>query len=327
MRQLGTLPSEREAQRFAAWLITQRIDAHAEQENGSWVVWVRDEDQLPEARQALTQFRERPDDPQYQNAERAAETLLRDEETKRRQTQGNIVEMRGRWRTPGMAGQARRAPLTMAIIGLCVLAALATYSDTMAAGAKAHFGPLYRQLLFVDPFAGLTLDGGIDLFASIRAGQIWRLVTPIFIHYGWSHLIFNLICLYSFGSSIEDRRGSLFMLLLVLTLAVTSNVGQAVEQVVRQQYVPFGGISGVCYGLLGYLWVKHKFDTRERYFLSPGTTFIAMLWLVLCILGDIPPFDRLLPEMFRHVANSAHVVGLLTGAVLAYAPLLVRRPA
>ena len=78
MRQLGTLPSERDARRFAAWLVAQRIEAHAEQESTGWVVWVRDEDQLPAAREAFVHFREHSDDPKYQDAERTAEAVLRD---------------------------------------------------------------------------------------------------------------------------------------------------------------------------------------------------------------------------------------------------------
>jgi len=97
MRQLGTLPNDREARRFAAWLVSQRIEAHAEEESGGWVIWVRDEDQLPRAREALAHFREHPQDPRYQNAEQVAEARLREEEAKRRQALSNVVQMRGRW--------------------------------------------------------------------------------------------------------------------------------------------------------------------------------------------------------------------------------------
>jgi GlpG protein len=327
MRQLGTLPSEHQARQLAAWLTTQKIEAHAEQEAGVWVIWVREEDQLTKAREALAHYREHPDDPRYQNAERAAEAMLREDDAKRRQAQSNVVEMRGRWGTAGgMPGQPRRAPLVMALIGLCILTAIATYADTMVEGKPRPYDPIYRSLLFADPLAQYP-GGGFDMGISIRAGQVWRLVTPIFIHYGWTHLIFNMLFLYSFGSSVEDRRGSLFFLLLVVALAVLSNCGQVVEQTIRGHYAQFGGMSGVDYGILGYLWVKTRFDTRERYFLSPGTTFIAILWLVLCILGDIPPFDQMLPETLRHVANGAHVIGLVAGGVIAYVPLFARRPA
>jgi len=327
MRQLGSLPSEQQARQLAAWLVTERIEAHAEQEAAGWVIWVREEDQLPKAREALAHFRSHPDDPRYQNVERAAESLMREEDAKRRQAQNNVVEMRGRWgAASGPPGQGRRAPLVMALIGLCILTAIATYDDTMVQGQPRPYGPIYRALLFADPLARQA-DGSRDLWISIRGGELWRLVTPIFLHYGWSHLIFNMLFLYSFGSSIEDRRGSLFFLLLVVALAVLSNCGQVVEQTLRGHLAQFGGMSGVDYGLLAYLWVKARFDARERYFLSPGTTFIAILWLVLCLLGDIPPFAGLLPETMRHVANGTHVVGLVAGGVIAYVPLLARRSA
>ena len=49
MRQVGSLPDQRDAERFAAYLVTQGIEAHAEQDSRDWAVWVRDEDQLDQA--------------------------------------------------------------------------------------------------------------------------------------------------------------------------------------------------------------------------------------------------------------------------------------
>jgi GlpG protein len=326
MRQVGTLSSQSEAQRFAAWLVTQQIAAHAEQENGGWVVWVRDEDRLPQAREALAHFREHPGDAKYQDAERTAEAARREEEAKRRQAQGNVVQMRGRWgNTPGMPGQPRRSPVVMVLIGLSALAALMTSDDTMTRHPPPQPGTIYRKLLFVDPVVAQSPNGRIDMWASIRQGEVWRLVTPIFVHYELPHIVLNMIWLYSFGAAVENRRGSLFMLLLVLTLAILSDVGQAGEVMLRGQGVHFGGMSGVGYGLFGYVAVKARFDPYERYFLSPGTTFMALLWFGLCILRDIPPFTALLADAIPPIANTAHGVGLVVGAVIAYLPLLVRK--
>jgi GlpG protein len=86
-------------------------------------------------------------------------------------------------------------------------------------------------------------------------------------------------------------------------------------------------MSGVVFGLFGYLFVKSRFDAKERYFLHPATTFIAMLWFTLCILRDIPPFEGLLSGAIPPVANTAHAIGLIAGATIAYLPLLVRKPA
>ena len=44
MRQIGTLDSEATARRFTAYLLTQGIDAHADEGSDQWQIWVRDED-------------------------------------------------------------------------------------------------------------------------------------------------------------------------------------------------------------------------------------------------------------------------------------------
>jgi len=329
MRQVGSLNTEQEARRFAAWLVAQRIEAHAEQEPSGWVVWVRDEDKLPEAREALAHFREHPDDARYQGAEQTAQAVALEEEVRRKQALGNVVEMRGRWGTPvpGMSGAPRRAPLVKLLIGISAAVAILAFNDTI--NSDSYEGPpgqLYRSLLFVDPAAARSDDGQVDMWGSIRRGEVWRLITPIFIHYDWMHIIFNVMMLYSFGSVIEDRRGTAFMIILVVALAAFSNAGQAIEAMIRGQVSFFGGLSGVVYGLFGFLFVKSKFDSRERYFLHPVTTFIAMLWLALCILAEVPPFSGFLGAI-GNVANTAHVVGLIMGAAIAYVPLLVRKAA
>src|SRR5262245_19799385 len=320
MRQLGTLPTEFAARRFAAWLVSERIEAHAEQEPTGWVIWVRDEDQLPQAREALDHFREHPDDARYQGAEKSAETILRDEEQRRRQALGNVVEMRGRWGSavPGMGGVKRKAPLVKLLISLSALVALLTWGDTMNEGElQGRPGALYLSMVFVDPTAAIGAGNQIDVWASIRRGEVWRLVTPILIHYGLMHIVFNVFALYSFGSVVEERRGSRFFLMLVLAIAILSNAGQAIETSMRHGIPLFGGLSVVVYGLFGYVFIKARYDSRERYYLSPGTAFIAMLWFVLCILRDIPPFHAFLRDAIPPIANSAHGVGLIVGATIA----------
>jgi membrane associated rhomboid family serine protease len=85
-------------------------------------------------------------------------------------------------------------------------------------------------------------------------------------------------------------------------------------------------MSGVGYGIFGYLLIKVRFDNRSHYRLSPATVVIGLLWFVLCLarsfqetaglLSFIPPF-----------ANSAHTVGLFAGMAIAYAPLFIPREA
>ncbi|MFN0019318.1 MAG: rhomboid family intramembrane serine protease [Pirellulaceae bacterium] len=322
MRQLTVLQSEAAARKLVAYLVTERIAAQVDADKTGHIVWVRDEDQLARAKEILAHFQASPDDPKYHGAEKAAESIRRDEERQRREKLGNVVEMRGRWGSG--TGIRRRSPLVIALIAISVLVAILTNG-----GRQPQGNAILDKLLFVDPasFAAAPLEKLPNFWNSILAGQVWRLVTPIFIHYGWMHLIFNMWALFVLGSQIEERRGPLRFLLLVLLLAVVSNFGESVAAQLKlpEQLALFGGMSGVVYGTFGYVWMKAKFDNAAGFMIAKETVFIMMVWLALCILRDFPPFDSFLRGMIGgRVANTAHVVGLVLGVAIGYAPVLLR---
>ena len=64
------------------------------------------------------------------------------------------------------------------------------------------------------------------VFGGLEDGHYWRLVTPIFLHFGVLHLVFNALWLGLLGSKIERAAGSVQALLLIITIAMVSNVGQ-----------------------------------------------------------------------------------------------------
>lgn len=320
MRQLTALESEAAARKLTAYLVTERIAAQSESDKSGHIVWVRDEDQLARAKEILAHFQASPDDPRYQAAESTAEKIRREEERLRREKLSNVVEMRGRWGTG--AGSSRRRPLVLVLIAISVLVAILTNG-----GRQPNGSTILDKLLFVDPilFTAAHIQEQPNFGSSILSGQVWRLVTPIFIHYGLMHLIFNMWALFVLGSQIEDRRGTARFFGLVLLLAVASNVGQAIYSQLHD-LTPFGGMSGVVYGTFGYVWMKAKFDNAAGFQIAKETVFIMMVWLVLCILRDFPPFDSLLGGMIKdRIANTAHVVGLILGAAIGYAPVLLRK--
>ena len=99
------------------------------------------------------------------------------------------------------------------------------------------------------------------------------------------------------------------MLLLVLFVAIVSNLGQF--------YVSgplFGGLSGINYGLFGFLWIKSRFDPASGWHIPESLVIFFLIWLVLCALG-----------LFGPVANTAHFLGLLAGVAVPGVPLLLRR--
>lgn len=64
-------------------------------------------------------------------------------------------------------------------------------------------------------------------FAQIKSGEVWRLVTPAFLHFGPLHLIFNMMWLWTLGGILETFLRRLRFVLLVIIIAVISNLAQA----------------------------------------------------------------------------------------------------
>jgi GlpG protein len=146
--------------------------------------------------------------------------------------------------------------------------------------------------------------------STMRSGQVWRLVSDIFVHWSILHLLFNMFWLRDLGGMIERQRGGVKLLALVLVTALLSNFAEYVWSFP----VASGGMSGVVYGLFGYVWMKGRFERQLGMGVSRETVFIMLAWLVLCMTGLIGP-----------IANAAHVAGLLVGVVVGYAPSVTRR--
>lgn len=153
-------------------------------------------------------------------------------------------------------------------------------------------------------FISWYVDQGL---LEIRNGQIWRLITPIFIHFGLMHLIFNLTMTWQLGEIIERRFGAVQFLGLILMLAIVSNLAQFFTS-----GPGFGGLSGVLYGLFGYFWIGSKFNPHFGYQINPAAVKILLGWFVLCWFN----FFGLLGNI--QIANMAHTGGLLTGMFIAF---------
>jgi GlpG protein len=298
MRQAGTLPGEQEAERFADYLLTLGITTRVEKQGDSWAVWVREEERVPQAKQELEAFAGNPADPRYADVESKAQTLRREAAAKDEQARKNIVELRGRW-SPAYGWQ----PLTMILIGLCASVALATnLGDDLNAVQSG------LSIVHLEPRGEDTVSYREGL-QDIRDGQVWRLVTPIFLHFGPLHLIFNLWMLFRLGGLVEANRGQVKMALLVLTSAVVSNLAQY-----AWSGPMFGGMSGVLYALFGYAWMKSRFDPAVNIYLPPDFVVIMIAWLFLCMTG-----------LIGGVADAAHVGGLVAGVIIGYAPVAWRK--
>ncbi len=187
----------------------------------------------------------------------------------------------------------RNAPVTLLLIALSIAGFVLVYFAQSVA------------LVGLLSFLPVTIENERLVFGEL-AGQYWRLVTPIFLHFGWLHIAFNCLWLWELGRRIESEMGHFNTLMLCLVIAVVSNVSQFVYGGPGL----FGGMSGVVYGLLGFAWVAPIL--QPAWPIQPrGSIMLFMVgWLVLCLVGVVETLG------FGSIANAAHVGGLVCGALL-----------
>ena len=143
---------------------------------------------------------------------------------------------------------------------------------------------------------------------GIRQGEIWRLVSPAFIHFGVLHILFNALWVWEFGRRLEKVMGKLPYLLLFLLSAVVANVAQFLFG----GNLNFGGLSGVVYGYLGCLFVLYRWRPVAELYMPPGILIFMLIWLGAGFIGAIDFF------IAGKIANWAHLGGLLSGCAYAY---------
>ena len=311
MRHIGTVSNEKDTQRLAGYLLTRGIQSSSEPEGDGWAVWIHDEDQVESAREELRRFLQAPDDDRYIEAATAAAHLTKAARKRERQTQRQVVDVRRQWERPLL----QACPVTFGLIALSVLTVIVTtdWQEGIWRFGNRNY-PVLERMRFATYWneAGVGVFDRSDPFRDIAAGQIWRIVTPIFLHFNLLHILFNMMLTRDLGAAVEYRRGSVRMLGLVIAIAVVSNT----FQFVMMRAPLFGGMSGVVYGLVGYIWMKSRFDPQAGLVMPRQLLIWAVAWFVICLVA---------PTI--HAANWAHGMGLVTGVVLGYLPVLWRKAA
>jgi GlpG protein len=190
------------------------------------------------------------------------------------------------------------APMTLGLLCLCFI----------GFGLVSLDFELARPFLFYDRVAAFTASA--DAWHNLRMHQYWRAITPIFLHFGALHIIFNGLWLWFLGTRVEQVYGKWTLLSLVLGIGLVSNVAEALVSFP----VPFGGISGVVYGLLGFVWLLGTLRAIPEFHMPPA---LFPLMVVFLVLGWSGLMDLVIPA--GEVANTAHTIGFLSGLALALA--------
>ena len=136
----------------------------------------------------------------------------------------------------------------------------------------------------------------------------WRLMTPMFIHFSPTHLIFNSLWIYILGREIEQLDGKIIFIFLILFTSIVSNY----LQYSFSGPSLFGGLSGVVYGLLGYCFVSETFLRINKFSFPPAIYIFMFVWLLIGFTGFLDLLG------FGKIANFAHLGGLLSGILSGY---------
>ncbi|MFZ7274438.1 rhomboid family intramembrane serine protease [Avibacterium avium] len=142
--------------------------------------------------------------------------------------------------------------------------------------------------------------------------ELWRYFTHSLVHLSPWHITFNLVWWWIFAGKIEQKFGTATLVLLYLLSAFISGFAQNMAS-----GPAFFGLSGVVYAVLGYVLVLDKFSRQHPFHLPQG--FFTMLLVGIA-------FGFVSPSIGVSMGNTAHIMGLLTGVVLAGVKILFAKP-
>lgn len=161
-----------------------------------------------------------------------------------------------------------------------------------------------KPLLLTDVFP----ETGIR---AVTDGDVWRLWTPLFLHFGIAHIAFNMLWMWQLGGPLERRLGIPELLILIAVVGLLSNLAQYYFDPASL----FGGMSGVVYALLGYFWMQGRFNPRFGMALRRPIVVMMLIWFVVCWVG-----------LVGNIANMAHTAGLLLGVIWGFASASAGHP-
>ena len=140
--------------------------------------------------------------------------------------------------------------------------------------------------------------------------EAWRYFSHALMHFSVLHILFNLLWWWYLGGAVEKRIGS-------GKLVVITAISALLRGFIQHQFSGpwFGGLSGVVYALMGYVWLRGERDPDSGIYLQRGLIIFSLVWLVA---GWFDLFGM-------SIANGAHVTGLVVGLAMAFVDTLNAR--
>ncbi len=150
-------------------------------------------------------------------------------------------------------------------------------------------------------------------------GEAPTLLTAMFMHAGWAHLLGNMLYLWIFGDNVEDRFGRLRFLAFYLVSGVIATFSQYALD--PNSTLPNVGASGAIAGVLGaYLlfFPKARVHVLLGRSVAPVPAFVALgLWFALQLAAGVGAVATTAESEQGGIAYGAHVGGFVAGLLMA----------
>ncbi|WP_231471312.1 rhomboid family intramembrane serine protease [Thioalkalivibrio sp. HK1] len=198
--------------------------------------------------------------------------------------------------------------VTRVLVALCVLVFL---------WQSGLDGQQYRDALFKFGLIPAVLFGHASLPSHLDAiSPMATIITSMFMHGGWLHLLGNMLCLWTFGDNIEDEMGHRRFLFFYIVCGVAAALAQALPD--QTSVIPMIGASGAISGIMG-AYLRLYPTMRVRVLIPLGVVFfmrelpayvVLGVWFLIQILGSATADGQ------GGIAFGAHIGGFAAGLLL-----------
>ena len=153
-------------------------------------------------------------------------------------------------------------------------------------------------LLTMLPFIGdQVYFAGMGINSYIAAGEWWRFFTPMFLHAGIMHILFNMFCLFVFGPELEKITGKIRFITLYLLSGIFGNVAVYFLKDLGYAHV---GASGAIFGIFGAFGAL-------VYYTKKMLPELRQIILPIIAISIVMTFVQ------SSINVTAHIVGLIVG--------------
>jgi GlpG protein len=264
---------------FANYLTSLDIDAKVQKDDSDYVIYCASH-KIAQAKEIFAEFIADPYQEKYQQAAWQSGQVS--------QVQDNSPSLITSFKQQFLA---HAGVVTLTVFALCWLVFIASLLGLAR--------PTFELLHF---YPKLTMEAFFD--------SPLRLLGPALFHFSWLHIVFNTMWWWQLGGSVERTLGKGALINLFLITALVSNLGQFMVSGPN-----FGGLSGVVYGLVGYVWWYGWLAPEKGLMISKPIIGFLLFWLLLGY-ADVLPVN---------MANTAHLLGLVSGCLLAAVNVLLMK--